>query len=154
MYPRWNDLNQMFGAMDLLRNRMSRVNNLFTDFDRSWGFSPSWQAANNWPRTNLYDTEDHLQLLAAVPGLNKDEINIKIQGNYLEISGTRKADRPEGYTAHRLERGGETFFSRSYTLPVDVDVDKVEAKLKDGILTLNLPKSEVAKPKKITIKSK
>ncbi|MBU0680761.1 MAG: Hsp20/alpha crystallin family protein [Proteobacteria bacterium] len=151
MYPRWNDLDQMFGAMDLLRNRMGRVNRLFTDFDRSWGFSPGWTTANNWPRTNLYDSENHLQFMAAVPGLNKDEINIKIQGNYLEISGTRKAASPEGYAAQRLERGGETFFSRSYTLPVDINIDKVQAKLKDGILTLNLPKSEKAKMKKITI---
>ncbi len=151
MYPRWNDLNQMFGAMDLLRNRMSRVNRLFTDFDRSWSLGNEWSTASNWPRTNLYDSENQLQLLAAVPGLGKDELNIKIQGNYLEISGTRKADRPEGYSAHRLERGGESFFSRSYTLPVDINIDKVEAKLKDGILTLTLPKAEIAKAKKITI---
>lgn len=151
MHPRWNDVNQMFGAMDLLRNRMGRVNRLFTDFDRSWGFNSGWPAANNWPRTNLYDADDHLQLLAAVPGLGKDDVNIKIQGNYLEISGTRKADSAEGYTAHRVERGGEAFFSRSFTLPVDVDVDKVAATLKDGILTLTLPKAEKAKAKKITI---
>lgn len=151
MYGRWNDLNQMFGAMDLLRNRMSRVNRLFSDLDRSWGVSSAWPAANNWPRTNLYDSDNQLQLLAALPGLAKEEINIKIQGNYLEISGTRKAKTPEGYAAHRLERGGETFFSRSYTLPVDIDIDKVDAKLKDGILTLTMPKAESTKAKKITI---
>ncbi|HGY12381.1 MAG TPA: Hsp20 family protein, partial [Desulfobacterales bacterium] len=51
---------------------------------------------------------------------------------------------------HRSERGTSTF-SRSFTLPDDVDADKVEAQLKDGILYLTLPKSEVAKPKQITI---
>ncbi|PLX49744.1 MAG: heat-shock protein Hsp20 [Desulfobulbaceae bacterium] len=151
MNPRWNDLNQMFGAMDLLRNRMNRINRLFTDYDRAWGGNEGWPMANNWPRTNLYDDNDHLQLVAAVPGLAKEDINIKLQGNYLEISGTRKVTVPDGYTAHRLERGGETSFSRSFTLPVDIDIDKVEATLKDGILTLQLPKAEVAKPKKITI---
>lgn len=151
MHGRWNDLNQMFGAMDLLNNRMSRVNRMFRDFDHSWETNSGWPAAHNWPRTNLYDNNDQLQLLAAVPGLGKEDINIKIQGNYLEISGTRKTDRPEGYAAHRLERGGETTFSRSYTLPIDIDIDKVEAKLKDGILTLILPKAALAMPKKITI---
>ena len=83
--------------------------------------------------------------------MTPDDLKVKIQGNYLEISGSRKADTPEGYTAHRLERGTPSF-SRSFTLPVEVDANKVSATLKNGILTLMLPKAEIAKPKQITIK--
>lgn len=151
MPARWNDFDQIFGAMDLLRNRMGMVNRIFSDFEPPWGLSSGWPAVNNLPRTNLYDADDHLLLKAAVPGLGKDEINIKIQGNYLEMSGSRQEKAPEGYAAHRLERGGETFFSRSLTLPTEIDSTKVEAKLKDGILTLRLPKAESAKTKRITI---
>lgn len=85
-----------------------------------------------------------------VPGMAKEDLNIKLQGNYLEIGGTRKPDTPEGYTVHRVERGTTTF-TRSFTLPSDVDSDKVEARLGNGLLTLILPKSEAAKPKQIEI---
>jgi HSP20 family protein len=137
----------MFGAMDLLRSRMNR---LFTDFDRSYGEDYGWSVADGTPRTNLYDMGDHLEIRAEVPGITKDDLEIKIQGNYLEVSGTKKADTPEGYKAHRVERGTATF-TRSFTLPSDVNTENVEASLSDGILTLTLPKAEAAKPKQITI---
>lgn len=147
MWTRVNDFDRMFGAMDLFRGRMNR---LLNDFDRSYG-DYTIQGLHGGPRTNLSDTGDKLRVTAELPGLSKDEITIRIQGNYLEISGTRKADAPEGYKAHRLERP-TTSFTRSFTLPVDVDAERVEAALKDGILTLVLPKSEAAKPRQITIK--
>ena len=78
-------------------------------------------------------------------------MSIKIQGNYLELSGTKNSDAPDGYKAHRVERVNASF-TRSFTLPSEVDVDKVEAVLNNGILSLNLPKAEVAKPKQIAIK--
>ena len=147
MWTRISDIDRMFNAMDLLRSRM---NNVFGDFERSYGNNYGWAAVETFPRTNLYDTGDHLELLAEVAGLNKEDLNVKIQGNYLEISGTRKSDAPEGYTAHRVERGTASF-TRSFTLPSDVDAEKVEATLKDGLLTLTMPKSEAAKPKQVTI---
>lgn len=146
MWTRPSDIDRMFGAMDLLRSRMNRV---FPDFNRLYEGSYG-MVARNFPPTNLYDIGDHLEIKAEVPGLDKDDLNIKIQGNYLEISGTRKSDAPEGYQAHRVERGTASF-SRSFTLPSDIDGEKVEAKLENGILTLVLPKAEAAKPRKITI---
>lgn len=147
MVTSWDDIERMFGAMDVLRSRMNRV---FTEHNRPWGVVTGWQPVENWPQTNLYEANDCLELQAEVSGCTKDDLNVKIQGNYLEISGERKSDAPEGYTAHRVERGTASF-SRSFTLPTDVDADKVEASLKNGILTLKLPKSEAAKPKQITI---
>lgn len=147
MWTRGRDIDRMFGAMDLLRSRM---NNLFTDFDRSYGNDYGWTVAAGTPRTNIHDAGDHLEVTAEVPGFRKDDITIKIQGNYLEISGVRASDSPEGYTAHRVER--EILpFSRSFTLPADVNADKVAANLKNGILKLTLPKAEAAKPKQIKI---
>jgi HSP20 family protein len=67
------------------------------------------------------------------------------------LSGTRKADSPKGYKAHRVERGTSSF-SRSFTLPAEVDAERVEAVLKEGILTLVLPKAEAARPRQISIK--
>lgn len=146
MWTRGYDIDRMFGAMDLLRSRMNR---LFNEFDRSYGDEYAFVATGG-PRTNLYDAGDHLEVRAEVPGLTREDINIRIQGNYLEISGTRKNDTPEGYKAHRVERGAQSF-TRSFTLPTEVDADKAAATLKNGILTLTLPKAEAAKPKQVTI---
>lgn len=147
MFTRMSDIDRMFGAMDLLRNKMDRI---FGDFDRPYLYEPAFAAVSNSPRTNLLDIGDRFEVHAEVPGISKDDLNIKIQGNYLEISGKRQIDTPEGYKVHRTERGASTF-SRSFTLPDNVDAEKVEAAIKDGILYLSLPKSETAKPRQITI---
>ena len=147
MRTHWNDFNQMIGAMDIFRNRMNR---LLGDFDQSNESGPGWSARDTAPRTNLCDTGDNLEITAEVPGIAKEDLSVKIQGNYLEIRGTRKPDIPQGYTVHRTERN-TTSFSRSFTLPYDIDASRVEASLKEGILRLILPKSETAKPKQISI---
>lgn len=148
MWTRVSDLDRMIGAMDLLRTRMNRA---FTDYGSAYGEDYGWRVTNNPPRTNLYDNGDQLEIKAEVPGLSKDELNIKIQGNYLEISGVRKSDAPEGYKIHRVERE-ITSFTRSFTLPSDVNAEKAVASLDNGILSLILPKAEAAKPKQISIK--
>ena len=147
MFTRMSDIDRMFGAMDLLRNRMDSV---FNGIHRSYLSGPAFTLTSNSPRTNLIENGDNFEVQAEVPGISKDDLNIKIQGNYLEISGNRSVDTPDGYKVHRNERGDSTF-SRSFTLPDEVDADKVEATLENGILYLTLPKSETAKPKQITI---
>ena len=143
------DLDRTFSAMDLF---WSRINNLLTDYDRFYrdDYYDVWADSGNTPKTNIYNAEDHFEVKVKVPGVAKEDLNIKVLGNYLEISGTRKPETPEGYFAHRVER--ETLsFSRGFTLPADVNTEKVDASLKDGILTLTLAKAEAAKPKRITI---
>ncbi len=147
MFTRWSDIDRMFGVMDLMRGNFDRLSN---EFNRARGNTSSWVLSDGIPRTNLYDKGDSFAISAEVPGFAKENLNIKLQGNYLEISGKRKSDLPEGYSIHRSERG--TFdFSRSMTLPSEVDSSKVEAVLTDGILTLTLPKAEAAKPKLINV---
>ena len=146
MWTRLSDLDRMFQAMDLFQNRMNR---LHPEYARLRAI-PAWDIAQSGPKTNLYDAGDHLEMKVEVPGVAKDDLNVKVQGNYLEISGSNKSVVPEGYTAHRVERAARTF-TRSLTLPADVDTAKVEAKMANGLLTLTLPKLEAAKPKQITI---
>lgn len=147
MFARVSDLDRMFDAMGLLRNRFD---NIFNEFDRTVSYGPDWSVVSNYPRTNLYDKGEHFELVAEVPGLAKEDLDVKIQGNYLEIGGKREVKTPEGFRVHRSERGSASF-TRSLTLPSDVDSTKVSATLKDGILVLSLPKSEAAKPRQISI---
>ena len=148
MFARISDIDRMFDAMGLLRGRFD---NLFNEIEPPTRWGSNWMVTTNFPSTNLYDLGDRFELIAEIPGISKEDIDIKIQGNYLEISGKREVKVPEGYRVHRSERGSASF-TRSLTLPADVDSDKVSAALKDGILVLTLPKLEAAKPRQITIK--
>lgn len=145
MFTRISDIDRLFGTMNRLQKKLD---NLYGDYGRPFGYR--WESASVAPRTNLYERGDNFEIRAEVPGLEKDNLNVKIQGNYLEISGERISDAPEGYKTHKTERGVGSF-SRSFTLPADVDSTKVEATLKNGVLYLTLPKHEAAKPKKISI---
>lgn len=146
MWTRMSDLDRMFKAMDLFQNRMNRLHPEYTKLRAI----PAWEIAQGGPNTNLYDAGNHLEMKVEVPGIAKEDLSIKVQGNYLEISGSRKPDVLESYAAHRVERAAKTF-TRSLTLPADVDTAKVEAQMANGLLTLTLPKLEAAKPKQITI---
>lgn len=147
MVIRIGDADRMFGAMEQLRARMNR---LFADLDRQYDYWPGFVTTDGMPRTNLYDTGDNLEIKAEMPGVQKKDLQVKVQGNYLEIAGKRKSEVPEGFCANRMERG-EAEFTRSFTLPCVIESDKVAASLENGILLLKMPKAEVAKPKKIAI---
>ena len=147
MFTRLNDVDRMFNAMDTLQRRLAGVS---ANYQPTCPHLPAWNVNQNTPGTNLYDAGEALEMKIEVPGIAKEDMNIKIQGNYLEISGKRAADAPEGYGAHRVERGA-TSFTRSFTLPADVDSSKVEARLDNGLLSLTLPKAETAKSRQIAI---
>jgi HSP20 family protein len=147
MLMRLHDIDKMFNAMDVLQRRLMGAP---TGYESGRPMLSSWNVPQTGPGANLYDKGEYLEMTIEVPGMGKDDLTIKIQGNYLEIGGKRESDAPEGYSAHRVERG-TTSFTRSFTLPAEVDSSKVEAKLNNGLLVLVLPKAEAAKPKQITI---
>jgi len=147
MWTRMRDFDRMFQTMDLLQ---SRLNGIFQPYERPRSTGSIWGMSESGPRANMYDSGDNLEIRLEVPGVQREALSVKLQGNYLEIKGERKAETPAGYTSHRRERGASSF-TRSFTLPSEVDTSKVEATLKDGILTLVLAKAEPAKPKQIAI---
>ena len=88
----------------------------------------------------------------AKQGVKADELDISATGNALSISGERKiGQEDETVRYHRREREAGTF-SRIISLPGEGDADKINAELKDGILTIHIPKAEKAKPKQISVK--
>lgn len=108
--------------------------------------------AATYPGINLWEDGDVAYVEAELPGLGMDDIEIYVTGNELTIAGQRRIDKPEGASFYRQERPSGRF-SRTLTLPWEIEADKVEAKLRDGVLTVSLPKCESCKPKKIQVKA-
>ena len=102
------------------------------------------------PALDLYQNNDNIVAVVELPGMQKDDIEISLQDGTLIISGERKEETSQENGATRTERSTGKF-RRSITLPTRVDVNKVNAMYKDGILTVTLPKAEEAKPKQIQI---
>lgn len=105
-----------------------------------------------FPAANVWETDDEFCAELEVPGLKEDDINIFVVGTELTIKGERREPESNGGTFHRRERSVGAF-TRVVHLPGDVDSDRVEASLKDGVLLIKLPKSEAAKPRKIQVSS-
>lgn len=108
--------------------------------------------AGVFPLVNLTEDKDSYYVRAELPGVKGDELDIHVTANNLAISGERKiAAEEEGARYHRKEREAGSF-SRMIGLPGDVNTEKVDAKLENGILTVVVSKAEAAKPKQISVK--
>ena len=100
---------------------------------------------------DIYENGDNLVLKAELPGINPDDVEIRVEDNTLYLKGERKFEKEvKEQNYHRVERSYGTF-TRTFSLPNSVDADKVAANYKDGVLTLTMPKKEEAKPKTIKI---
>jgi HSP20 family protein len=103
------------------------------------------------PPVDIYENGDNLVLKAELPGVNPDEVEIRVEDNTLYLKGERRFEKEvKEQSYHRVERTYGTF-TRTFSLPNSVDADKVAANYKDGVLTLTMPKKEEAKPKTIKI---
>lgn len=130
--------------MERLRQEMNRL------FDDPYAHNGG-RTAPSYPAMNIWTNEEGAVVTAELPGFNPDEIDIAVVGDTLTLTGERPAlELPEGAKYHRRERNFGKF-SRSFQLPFNVELDKVEAVFKNGILHLSLPRAEVEKPKKITV---
>ena len=129
-----------------------RMNRLFDEtFARTRGGEPA-ELTGNWsPMVDVYEDADRYVLVAELPGLSKDDVQIELKENVLTLKGERKFDeRYKDQTCHRMERAYGQFV-RSFSLPAQVEASKVEAKFKDGVLTVAVPKAAAAKPRLIPI---
>ena len=144
MFGYMSDFDRTFAAMEELRRRVERT---------LGGENPADAFATDtaWPRTSVYDTGEALMLVADVPGLKDKDLEVSLDNDVLTLGGERRTDVPEGYTVHRQERRPARF-SRSFTLPFKVNVESLSAEIKDGILTVKLPKAPEAQPRKIPVR--
>ena len=108
-----------------------------------------------YPPVNLFETEEGYVLTAELPGVAPEVVDVSIEGSTVTLSGERKIEYSagEGTAIHRRERQSGTF-RRGFELPTEIDVDAAKATHKNGVLTLNLPKSPASKPRQINIETR
>ena len=128
----------------------ARLNQIFAE--PSEGGDDTLTRADWVPSVDVFENAQHeLVLKAELPGVKKEDIDLKVENSTLTIRGERKREvetKEDGY--HRVERSYGSF-ARSFTLPSTVNAEGVKAEYKDGVLTVTLPAREEAKPRQVTI---
>lgn len=121
-------------------------------FDSFFNAEAQGEETRAWvPPVDIQENADAYLFHAELPGMTKEDIHITLENNVLRVSGERKFEKDakkENY--HRVERTYGTF-TRTFTLPTQVEADKVMAAFENGILTITVPKAEQAKPRRIAI---
>jgi HSP20 family protein len=139
-----------FKEMATLQDRLNRA------FEDVWGRGRRQDedfATGSWmPPVDVRETKDALEISAELPGIEPKDVEVLVESGVLTLKGARRFEKAtEGESYHRVERayGG---FERSFTLPTNVDPEKVHAVYRLGVLHLTLPKREEARPKSISIR--
>ena len=147
------------GEVQPFRSLREEIDRVFEDFFRGWprpwaGAGPTHLEVGATPTVDLKETEKEFVLTAAVPGISKDELNVTITEGGVTIKGEHKAEKEKKDDNYHYKETSYGSFHRMVSLPAEVVADKAEATLKDGILTLTLPKAEPSKKKQIEINVK
>ena len=136
-----------FGRLSDLRDEIDRLfDSPLTELTRTSQLLSGWT-----PALDVYEEKDSFVVKFELPGMRKEDIEVSFHDGSLSISGERKSEsKHEDAEVYRAERYFGRF-QRSVSLPATVNPDKVKAAYKDGVLTITLPKTEEAKPKRIDV---
>lgn len=129
--------------------RTGQLPTLFDDFFRPWnewfdngGFTGR---TLNMPAVNITETKDEFNVSLAVPGMKREDFNIDVDGNMITISSEKEETKEEKESKYTRKEYNYSSFSRSFTLPDEVNREKIDARYVDGVLKVSLPKKEEAK---------
>jgi HSP20 family protein len=137
-----------FSPLMRLQNDMNRLfDNFFDD-----GPTSHRPYSQSYPAMNLWEDGDAAWIESELPAVTLEDLDISVAGKEITISGKRNIAEQKDASWHRRERSYGSF-TRTMTLPWEIDADKVEAHLRDGVLTVKLPKCESCKPRKVKILS-
>ena len=135
-----------FRELSSIQNELNRL------FGRT--FAPDVDTAAGWgPAVDVSETEDRFSIHVELPGVRPDDVEISVENSVLSIQGTRRfyEERSEADFVRIERRFGS--FGRSVSLPPTADVERIEAGFSDGVLTIEIPKKDEAKPRKIEVKA-
>lgn len=105
------------------------------------------------PMVDVFENDDSIELRAELPGLKPNEIEIDVTDNVLTLSGERKLEHDEEREGYRKIERSYGRFSRSFTLPRNIDTENIKAEMNEGVLSLTLPKREEQKARRIEVKA-
>jgi len=117
--------------------------------------SRTWQAQSApalMPRVDVVEDDTGITILADLPGVPKDRLALRVEGDTLQIEGDITSDTPEGMEAVYAEVQVRRY-RRAFTLSRELDTEKISADLRDGVLTLRVPKAEHAQPRRIEVRA-
>ncbi len=132
-----------------LTKTTERMPTVFDDFFKPWNewFDNGglWGRVMNIPAVNITENKDEYKVALAVPGMKKDDFKIDVDGNMLTISSEKEESKEEKDKKFTRKEYNYSSFSRSFTLPDEVNKEKIEAKYEEGVLKISLPRREEAK---------
>ncbi|MGA7158444.1 MAG: Hsp20/alpha crystallin family protein [Acidobacteriaceae bacterium] len=129
----------------------NRLNSIFQDFARPDEASDSLALGNFVPAVDVYEDAEKLVLKLEIPGIRREDLDIRVEGRTLTVKGERKFESEEKEeNFHRIERRYGSFV-RSFTLPSTVNTEKVDATSADGVLSISFAKKPEAQPKQIQV---
>lgn len=140
-----NTMLTPFAAFETLWNRLAPTGTL-SEAEREAQANFTVQ-----PRIDIHESQNEFVIEADLPGVSKENLRVEVEKNRLTISGTRVAEERKESPIH-LERYSRATLVRSFTLGTDVNPDGIKAVMKDGVLTLTLPKVEQALPRRIEVR--
>lgn len=142
----YRDLFRMDFDPRFFENLQHRISRMFED---EFGVRRS-RRAGLYPSVNFSELPEEFVMETELPGLTKEDIDLQVAGNKITFAGQFRETRIEGASFHRRERPTGAF-SRTFTLPDEVDPTRAKAEFKDGVLRVRVPKAEKCLPKKISI---
>lgn len=149
---RWNPTRELSAWPSEMLSIQREMNRLFDSFFRNDDVAagPSlWS-----PAVDVIERNDEYEVRMELPGVRKDAVKITIENNVLTIRGEKQQESNEEEKGYRRVERSYGAFQRSFTLPMTVRPEKIDATVADGVLTVRLPKAEEARPKEIEVKVK
>jgi len=145
------------GELEPVRGLRQEVDRLFDDFFRGWPrpWSGGWLTSETGafaPNVDLKETDKEFVLTAELPGMRKDDIDVNILEQSVTIRGERAERKETKEQNYHYRESSYGSFQRVIPLPSPIVADQAKAALKDGLLTLSLPKAAPSKPKGVKIK--
>lgn len=141
---------------DMPRSAASVFAPIQREFDRLFDrLGDGWASFSDFemaPRMDVHDTDDGVEISVELPGIDRKDVKIAVEDDVLTISGEKKTQRETREADCRLSERTYGSFSRSITLPSGVEADKIDATLRDGVLTVKAPRNGKAHRKTISIK--
>jgi HSP20 family protein len=134
---------------------LRRLDSILNDAFGAWpGSGEGGAMTSAWlPAVDVMEDKECVRITAELPGVRQEDVRLSLENSLLTIRGEKKSQVEEKRDrAHRVERQYGSF-ERSFSLPSTVDVERIEARFTDGVLTVTLPKAEKAKPRQIEIKA-